>query len=124
MLRNVALRYYREKGQRNKRESSLQAMLGVKGGEAGCLHLETLPDPLPGPEQATLSRERLRKMWSWVTGLNETHRRIVLGLYYQMSYREIAGDLNLDVVEVKWRIQFIRRQFRKWLKSQEEDEAA
>ena len=72
------------------------------------------PDPEPGPESRLSIEEGRQSVREMLDKLQETDRAaIVMRYWYDMSYEEIAGSLNLTVSAVKSRLHRARRDMAK-----------
>jgi RNA polymerase sigma-70 factor (ECF subfamily) len=69
------------------------------------LPYEEIADPSPNPEFELVANEEQRRVRALLDQLNPTDRAAVIMLYwYDFSYDEIAGALNLTVSAVKSRL--------------------
>lgn len=77
----------------------------VEAPGAGGEGLENFPSPGPGPEETLLRREREAAVKKALEGLPESYRLPLLMQHYQkMTYREIAGALDLPEKTVATRL--------------------
>ncbi len=88
---------HREAGSRRGREVPLDGGVEEEGGPAA-----ELPAVTAAPEGDSLTRERARLLRQAVEGLPPQMRAcLVLRVYHDLKYREVAGRLRLSIDTVK-----------------------
>jgi RNA polymerase sigma-70 factor (ECF subfamily) len=76
-------------------------------------------DQTPGPEEALLRKEQAELLQQAMRALPEGSRSVlILREYGQLSYREIAGALDIPIGTVMSRLNYARAHLRAVLKSQ------
>ena len=79
--------------------------------------LETLIDPIPGPEEKLQQSEQAALLWDHLRALNSEQRAaIVMRYYLQMSEQEMAEITSVPAGTIKWRLSAARGQLRKLIK--------
>ena len=64
-----------------------------------------LPDPQPGPEEATLSHEAQRQVRELLATLPPDYRvAVILRYWHELTYEEVAETLNATVPAIKSRL--------------------
>jgi len=82
-------------------------------------------DPAPGPEAAMIENERVALLQKAVQSLPEASRSVlVLKEYGGLSYKEIAGVLDIPIGTVMSRLNYARNRLREILKEHLHAEAA
>ena len=86
---------------------------GSNDDHADSALLDLVPDPAPGPEDATVSMELREAVHSALEALPISQRAVIVMRYYLgLNEAEMAGKMDVPVGTVKWRLHAARLRLR------------